>query len=121
MPRSSLAEGISGNEENFARLMNERAREIGLWPRPSAIPTAGRTPEQRVTMRDMVVLADHIIRTYPEQYKVFAQREMLWNRVKQQNRNPLLGMDFGADGLKTGFLEESGYSLSARRCRTASA
>lgn len=106
-----LAEGISGNEENFVRLMNERAREIGLKASTFRNSTGWSDPGQRVTMRDMVVLADHIIRTYPEHYKIFAQREMLWNRVKQQNRNPLLTMDFGADGLKTGFLEESGYSL----------
>lgn len=106
-----LAEGISGSEENFALLMNERAREIGLKASTFRNSTGWSDPAQRVTMRDMVMLADHIIRTYPEQYKVFAQREMLWNKVKQQNRNPLLTMDFGADGLKTGFLEESGYSL----------
>ena len=52
-------------------------------------------------------------RTYPDFYKIFGQREMTWNKIRQQNRNPLLAMEFGADGLKTGFIEESGYSLVA--------
>jgi D-alanyl-D-alanine carboxypeptidase (penicillin-binding protein 5/6) len=107
----SLAEGLAGSEEAFARVMNERARELGLTKSSFKNATGWNDPEQRVTMRDMVRLADHIIRTYPEPYKLFSQREMLWNRVKQQNRNPLLTMDMGADGLKTGFLEEPGYSL----------
>jgi serine-type D-Ala-D-Ala carboxypeptidase (penicillin-binding protein 5/6) len=57
------------------------------------------------------LLADHIIVTYPEQYRMFGQREFTWNRVRQQNRNPLLAMDIGADGLKTGNIEESGFGL----------
>ncbi|MCA0424670.1 MAG: D-alanyl-D-alanine carboxypeptidase [Proteobacteria bacterium] len=106
-----LAEGMSGSEATFANLMNERAQAIGLTRSSFRNATGWSDPGQRVTMRDMVRLADHIIRTYPEHYKIFAQREMLWNKVRQQNRNPLLTMDMGADGLKTGYLEESGYSL----------
>jgi len=106
-----LAEGISGNEANFARLMNERAAQIGLKRSTFRNSNGWSDPEQRVTMREMAQLASHLIRTYPDLYRIFGQKEMLWNRVKQQNRNPLLTMDFGADGLKTGFLEESGYSL----------
>ena len=59
----------------------------------------------------MAVLADHIITTYPQHYRLFSQREFTWNRVRQQNRNPLLTMDIGADGLKTGNIEESGFGL----------
>lgn len=109
----SLAEGLSGSEANFATLMNDRAKELGLTKSTFKNANGWPDPAQRVTMRDMVKLADHVIRTYPEQYKLFSQREMLWNKVKQQNRNPLLAMEFGADGLKTGFLEESGYGLIA--------
>ena len=109
----SLAEGVSGNEASFARLMNERARELGMTRSNFVNPNGWPDPAQRVTMRDMVRLADHVIRTYPEPYKIFAQREMTWNKIKQQNRNPLLGMEFGADGLKTGNIEESGFSLVA--------
>lgn len=105
-----LAEGISGTEAKFAELMTQRAREIGLARSTFRNSNGWNAPDQKVTMREMASLANHIIRTYPEQYKVFAQKEMLWNRIKQQNRNPLLG-DGGADGLKTGYIEESGYSL----------
>ncbi|TXM78463.1 D-alanyl-D-alanine carboxypeptidase, partial [Methylobacterium sp. WL122] len=69
-------------------------------------------PDQRVTARDMAKLAAHIIDTYPDLYKIFSEREFTWNKIKQQNRNPLLALDIGADGLKTGYLEESGYALT---------
>jgi len=107
----ALAEGIAGSEEAFVRLMNERARKIGLT-RSTFRNTMGFThPEQRVTAREMALLADHIITTYPDHYRIFGQREFTWNRVRQQNRNPLLAMDIGADGLKTGNIEESGFGL----------
>jgi len=107
----TLAEGMSGSEAAFATLMNERARELGLKNSTFRNANGWSDPEQRVTMRDMVRLADHIIRTYPDLYKLFGQREMTWNKARRQNLNPLLTMDVGADGLKTGFLEESGYAL----------
>ena len=107
----ALAEGIAGSEDNFVKLMNERARKIGL-SRSTFRNTMGFAhPEQRVTAREMAVLADHIITTYPQHYRLFSQREFTWNRVRQQNRNPLLTMDIGADGLKTGNIEESGFGL----------
>ena len=106
-----LAEGISGSEANFSRLMNERARLLGLTQSTFRNANGWADPEQRVTMREMARLAAHIIKTYPEHYPIFGQKEFLWNKVKQQNRNPLIGQEAGADGLKTGFLEESGYSL----------
>ena len=59
----------------------------------------------------MAILAAHIIKTYPEYYKYFGEREFVWNKVRQLNRNPLLTMDIGADGLKTGNIEESGFGL----------
>lgn len=106
-----LAEGISGSEANFSKLMNERAQLLGLTQSTFRNANGWADPEQRVTMRDMARLAAHIIKTYPEHYPIFGQKELLWNKVKQQNRNPLIGQETGADGLKTGFLEESGYSL----------
>jgi D-alanyl-D-alanine carboxypeptidase (penicillin-binding protein 5/6) len=65
-----------------------------------------------MTARDLAKLAIHIIETYPEFYKIYSEREFTWNKIRQQNRNPLLGEFQGADGLKTGFLEESGYALT---------
>jgi len=107
-----LAEGISGSEEAFADRMTKRAAELGL-PHLIFRNSWGKDhPSQRVTAREMTLLAAHIIKTYPEFYRYFAEREFTWNKIKQQNRNPLLGMDLGADGLKTGNIDEaSGYGL----------
>jgi len=107
----ALAEGIAGTEENFARLMNERARQIGLTKSTFRNATGYGHPEQKVTVRDLAKLALHIIETYPDLYKIFGEREFTWNKIRQQNRNPLLSMDIGADGLKTGNIEEAGYGL----------
>jgi D-alanyl-D-alanine carboxypeptidase (penicillin-binding protein 5/6) len=109
----TLAEGIAGNEAAFARLMNDRAREIGLDKSNFVNATGFHDPDQRVTVRELAKLAQHIIRTYPEQYKLYGEREFTWNKIRQQNRNPLLAMNIGADGLKTGFIKESGYGLVA--------
>ncbi|HEU6442862.1 MAG TPA: D-alanyl-D-alanine carboxypeptidase family protein [Microvirga sp.] len=107
----ALAEGIAGTEENFANLMNERARAIGLTKSTFRNATGYGHPEQKATARDLAKLAIHIIETYPDLYKLFGEREFTWNKIRQQNRNPLLSMDIGADGLKTGNIEESGYGL----------
>jgi D-alanyl-D-alanine carboxypeptidase (penicillin-binding protein 5/6) len=108
----ALAEGIAGSEDNFARLMNERAKEIGLTRSTFRNPTGYGHPEQRMSARDLAKLSLHIIETYPEYYKIYSEREFTWNKIRQQNRNPLLAEFQGADGLKTGYLEESGYALS---------
>jgi len=107
----ALAEGIAGTEENFARLMNERARAIGLTKSTFRNSTGYGHPEQKATVRDLAKLAIHIIETYPDLYKLFGEREFTWNKIRQQNRNPLLTMDIGADGLKTGNIDEAGYGL----------
>lgn len=106
-----IAEGMAGSEENFAQLMNERAREIGLtksiFKNSTGLPAEG----QVVTARELVQLALHLQREYPEFYKYYSQPDFTWNKITQRNRNPLLGMNIGADGLKTGFTEESGYAI----------
>ena len=107
----ALAEGIAGSEGAFATLMTDRARELGL-PDLTFTNAWGRAdPDQKVTAREMALLADDVIQTYPEFYKIFGQREFLWNKIKQPNRNPLLTMDIGADGLKTGNIDASGFAL----------
>lgn len=106
-----LAEGMAGTEEAFADLMNARADELGLTGSRFVNATGWPAPEQRVTARDMAMLAIHIIETYPEYYPIFAEEEFIWNGVRQRNRNPLLSRDVGADGLKTGHTEESGYAF----------
>jgi D-alanyl-D-alanine carboxypeptidase (penicillin-binding protein 5/6) len=106
-----LAEGIAGNVNAFARMMNDRAREIGLTKSNFTNPAGLPDPEMRVTVRELAKLAQFIIQTYPEQYKTYGEREFTWNKIRQQNRNPLLAMNIGADGLKTGFTREAGYGL----------
>ena len=107
----AAAEGIAGSEDNFARMMNERARELGLTKSTFRNATGYAHPEQKVTARDLARLAVHIIETYPDLYKIFGEKEFMWNKIRQQNRNPLLTMDVGADGLKTGNLDESGFGV----------
>ncbi|GAB4352993.1 MAG: D-alanyl-D-alanine carboxypeptidase family protein [Oricola sp.] len=106
-----IAEGMAGSEENFARLMTARARKIGLEHSVFRNSTGLPDPEQKVTMRDLAKLALHLQTEYPEYYKFYSLREFTWNNILQRNRNPLLAMDIGADGLKTGYTEESGYAI----------
>lgn len=106
-----IAEGMAGSEENFAQLMTERARAIGLetsvFKNATGLPAEG----QIVTARELVKLATHMWREYPEFFKYYSQLDFTWNGILQRNRNPLLRMDIGADGMKTGFTEESGYAI----------
>jgi len=108
----AVAEGIAGTEDNFARMMNDRAKEIGLTKSVFRNATGYSHPEQKMTARELSKLAIHLIQTYPELYKIFSEKEFTWNKIRQQNRNPLLADFPGADGLKTGFLDESGYGLT---------
>lgn len=107
----ALAEGISGNESAFAELMTKRARELGLTKSTFGNSTGLPDPRQLMTSRELAKLARHIIDTYPEYYKYYGEREFTWNKIRQFNRNPLLALNIGADGLKTGFTKEAGYGL----------
>jgi D-alanyl-D-alanine carboxypeptidase (penicillin-binding protein 5/6) len=107
----ALAQGIAGNETAFAMKMNERAREIGLTGSNFTNATGLPDPGLKSTVRDLAKLAQHLIKTYPEFYKYYGEKEFTWNKIRQQNRNPLLAMSIGADGLKTGYTEEGGYGL----------
>lgn len=107
----TVAEGIAGSEDNFVRMMNERARELGLTKSTFRNPTGYGHPEQKVTARELARLTLHVIETYPDLYKIFGEKEFAWNKIRQQNRNPLLTMDIGADGVKTGNIDESGFGL----------
>ena len=107
----AIAEGMAGSEVGFAGLMNERARKIGLSKSKFRNSTGLPHPEQKVTARDLAVLARHLVKTYPEQYKIYAEPAFTWNKIRQRNRNPILGKVDGADGLKTGYTEDSGYGF----------
>jgi len=106
-----LAEGMAGNERAFAELMTKRARELGLTRSTFANSNGLPDPDNKMTVRELAMLARHIIRTYPEFYKLFGEKEFTWNKIRQQNRNPLLNSLEGADGLKTGFTKEGGYGM----------
>ncbi|MDB5625824.1 MAG: putative serine-type D-Ala-D-Ala carboxypeptidase [Tardiphaga sp.] len=106
-----LAEGLAGNETAFTERMTKRARELGLTQSTFANSSGLPDPGNKMTVRELGKLARHIIRTYPDNYKLFSEREFTWNKIRQQNRNPLLGTLDGADGLKTGFTKEGGYGM----------
>ena len=106
-----LAEGIAGTAAEFAAKLTERAREIGL-PKSTFTNSNGLPdPGTQVTTHELATLARAIILDYPSFYPIFGQTEFTWNKIRQQNRNPLLPLGIGADGLKTGFTNDAGYGL----------
>ncbi len=109
-----VAEGLEGSEEEFARKMTQRARALGLTASTFANSSGWPDPGQRMSMRDLGMLAVHLIQDYPEYYPVFAETDYNYkNRApaNANNRNPLLKLGIGADGLKTGHTEEAGYGM----------
>ncbi len=113
----TLAEGIAGDEAAFAEMMTRRARELGLRSTTFRNAWGKFHPDQKTTARDLAKLSVHVIKTYPELYKIFGEKEFTWNKIRQLNRNPLLTMGIGADGLKTGNIAESGFGLTASAIR----
>ena len=106
-----LAEALAGNEAEFAAKMTQRARAIGLSKSVFTNSNGLPDPGTKVTTRELGMLARHIILDYPEMYKLFGEADYTWNKIRQPNRNPLLGSLAGADGLKTGFTKDAGYGL----------
>jgi len=106
-----LAEGIAGGEKAFADMLTKRARELGMPRSTFGNSTGLPAPDNKMTVRELAILARHIILTYPEFYKLFSEQEFTWNKIRQQNRNPLLKSLEGADGLKTGYTKEGGYGM----------
>ena len=109
----ALAEAISGTEEAFAVLMNQRAADLGLTNSHFVNATGWPDPRHRMSPRDLATLAARIITRYPRHYAMFAETDFTWDNITQPNRNPLLGAGIGADGLKTGHTAEAGYCLVA--------
>lgn len=112
----AIAEGISGTEDGFAEEMNYVARGLGMTNTVFKNSTGWPDPEQFTTARDLNILASALIRDfpvdkYPDLYPMFAEKDFTYNGIKQGNRNPLVYGTQGADGLKTGHTEESGYGL----------
>ncbi len=106
-----LAEGLAGSEDAFAQRMTERAREMGLSSATFRNATGWPHPEHEISALDLAKLAESTIRKFPEYYPLYSERSFTWNGIKQNNRNPLLGRVTGADGMKTGSTEASGYGL----------
>ena len=106
-----IAEGLGGSEGAFSNLMNERARAIGMnnskFVNSTGLPAEG----QYVSIRDLAKLSRHVISEYPNFYRYYSEPAFEWNKINQRNRNPLLPMKIGADGMKTGFTEASGYAI----------
>ena len=111
-----LAEGIAGTEDAFAEEMNFWAKKLGMTQTNFRNSTGWPDPDLQTSAKDLNILTTEMIRrfpadTYPELYPIFAKREFTYNKIKQPNRNPLVYGTAGADGLKTGHTEESGYGL----------
>ena len=106
-----IAEGLAGSETEFADQMTARAKAIGLESASFRNSTGWPHPEHKISAFDLAQLARHSIKTYPEYYSIYGEKSFTWNDIKQGNRNPLLGKFTGADGMKTGSTEASGYGL----------
>jgi len=112
-----LAEGISGTEEAFAEELTRMAKDIGLAESTFRNASGLPHPEHRMSAHDLAYLAKHTIETYPQYYPYYAEIDFTHNGIKQGNRNPLLYKSIGADGLKTGHTEASGFGLTASAVR----
>ena len=106
-----LAEGLAGSESAFAARMTARAQALGMSSANFVNSTGWPDPGHEISALDLAKLAEYTIREFPEYYKLYDIRSFTWNGIKQGNRNPLLGRFTGADGLKTGHTEISGYGL----------
>lgn len=107
----AVAEALGGTEAGFAKMMEDEARRIGLKTSTFRNSTGLSSPDHLMTARELVMLARFLIREYPEQYKLFSQKEFAYRKHKFYNRNPLLGAELGVDGLKTGHTADAGYGM----------
>ncbi len=106
-----LAEGMAGSEQAFTQRMANKAKELGLKNSTFANATGLPDPNHRMSVRDLSIVARYIISNHPNYYKIYSQPEFMWNKINQQNRNPLLKEYPGAEGMKTGYTKEAGYGL----------
>ena len=114
----ALAEGIAGTEDEFAIMMTNKAKEIGMYNTNFANSSGINNAYNVSTVRDILIMSDYLIKEFPEEYKYFAEKEFTWDRtggdpITQGNRNPLLYKNLGADGIKTGYLAVEKYSLAS--------
>ena len=114
----ALAEGIAGTEEEFAVLMTAKAAELGMMNTNFTNSSGINDPNNYSTVRDILIMSNYLIKTYPKLYEYFKEKEFTWDRtggdpITQGNRNPLLYKNIGADGIKTGYLAVEKYSLAS--------
>ncbi len=114
----ALAEGLSGTEEDFVILMNEKAAELGMENTNFSNSSGIGDADNFSTVRDIAIMSSYLIKNYPEFYDYYKEKEFTWDRtggdpITQGNRNPLLYKNIGVDGIKTGFLTVEKYSLAA--------
>jgi D-alanyl-D-alanine carboxypeptidase (penicillin-binding protein 5/6) len=108
----ALAEKVGGTEAAFAEMMNEYARRLGLKSSHFENAAGMPSPNHYTTARDTATLASALIRDLPQYYPLFGLREFMWNNIRQENRNGLLGKDPSVDGLKTGHTDSAGFCLA---------
>ena len=118
----ALAEGIAGTEEEFAILMTMKAKELGMENTNFANSSGINDPDNYSTVKDILIMSKYLIKTYPDYYEWFSEKEFTWDRtggdpITQGNRNPLLYKNIGADGIKTGYLAVEKYSLASSLIR----
>ena len=114
----ALAEGIAGTEEEFALIMTAKANEIGMTNTNFANSSGINHPNNLSTVRDILIMSNYLIKNYPSYYEYFKEKKFTWDRtggdpITQENRNPLLYKNIGADGIKTGFLSYEKFSLAS--------
>ena len=114
----ALAEGIAGTEEEFAIVMTEKAKEIGMENTNFSNSSGINAPDNLSTVRDILIMSNYLIKNYPNYYEYYKETEFTWDRtggdpIKQGNRNPLLYKNIGVDGIKTGYLAYEKYSLAS--------
>jgi len=114
----ALAEGIAGSEGEFAMMMTSKAKEIGMENTNFTNSSGLNDPDNYSTVKDILIMSNYLIKNYPEYYTYFKEKEFTWDRtggdpITQGNRNPLLYKNFGADGIKTGYLAVEKYSLAS--------
>ena len=114
----ALAEGVAGTEEEFAIMMNSKAAEIGMINTNFTNSSGINDPDNYSTVEDILIMSNYLIKNYPDYYPYFKEKKFTWDRtggdpITQGNRNPLLYKNFGADGIKTGYLAVEKYSLAS--------
>ena len=114
----ALAEGIAGSEKEFAIIMTSKAKEIGMNNSNFSNSSGINHPDNYSTVRDILIMSNYLIKNYPKFYEYYKEKEFTWDRtggdpITQGNRNPLLYKNFGADGIKTGYLAVERYSLAS--------